>query len=355
MRFVRKGDKIYLFGFSRGAYTAKFLARVVNTVGLLCKGNAEMVPFAYRLYQRYLAGEVKDFLDSKEAEPAEHTAGCTADEAVKQFVAPAVAAGEGDAGGETAEHSEEYHVALNEVKAFSDTFCRSEESVDCDGETKKGNIKVYFLGMWDCVNSVAVLERKAPVPVPVVGTAKFVRHAVSVDERRVKFKPALLAQDKRASYWHGHEDIKEVWFPGCHGDVGGGWPADNENPLDTHDEGRMTWRRRVERFWTTRTAGKPSEDAKKDPFQMSDCPLAWMIREVDLVGEQDPSAGVKWFGKHKGDFQTRFQTNKEHAMLGWLHDALNFRQGTGFLTVLLWKIMGAHRPFFPPYACFYVL
>lgn len=86
----------------------------------------------------------------------------------------------------------------------------------------QSNIKVYFLGIWDCVNSVAVLERKAPAPMPVKSTAQIVRHAVSVDGRRVKFKPALLAQDIRAPCGHDHENIKEVWFPGGHGDVGGG-------------------------------------------------------------------------------------------------------------------------------------
>ena len=69
------------------------------------------------------------------------------------------------------------------------------------------------MGIWDCVNSVAVLERKAPAPMPVKSTAQIVR---------VKFKPALLAQDIRAPCGHDHENIKEVWFPGGHGDVGGG-------------------------------------------------------------------------------------------------------------------------------------
>lgn len=54
---------------------------MVNTVGLLCKGNEEMVPFAYRLYQRYLAGEIEDFkaqqaqCDDDEDCKSAHTAG----------------------------------------------------------------------------------------------------------------------------------------------------------------------------------------------------------------------------------------------------------------------------------------
>ena len=52
------------------------------------------------------------------------------------------------------------------------------------------------------------------MPVPeVVGTAEHVRHAVAIDERRVKFKVALLAQDKQDAE-AVKEDHKEVWFPG---------------------------------------------------------------------------------------------------------------------------------------------
>ncbi|KAF5634712.1 hypothetical protein F25303_8731 [Fusarium sp. NRRL 25303] len=47
----------------------------------------------------------------------------------------------------------------------------------------------------DCVNSIAMVERSAPAPVEITGTAHHIRHAVAVDEHRVKFKPALLAQD----------------------------------------------------------------------------------------------------------------------------------------------------------------
>lgn len=48
----RSGDKICLFGFSRGAYTARALAGVLYKVGLLPKNNEAQVPFAYKLYKR---------------------------------------------------------------------------------------------------------------------------------------------------------------------------------------------------------------------------------------------------------------------------------------------------------------
>ena len=47
----RCGDKISIFGFSRGAYTARALAGMLTKVGLLPKYNVEQVPFAWKFYQ----------------------------------------------------------------------------------------------------------------------------------------------------------------------------------------------------------------------------------------------------------------------------------------------------------------
>src|SRR5881628_3481381 len=52
MRYYQKGDEIYIFGFSRGAYTARVLAAMLFKVGLLSAGNEELVPFAWDVYNR---------------------------------------------------------------------------------------------------------------------------------------------------------------------------------------------------------------------------------------------------------------------------------------------------------------
>ncbi|KAI0970917.1 hypothetical protein F4678DRAFT_462050 [Xylaria arbuscula] len=334
MKFYDTDAKIYLFGFSRGAFTAKFLARMVNTVGLLCKGNEEMVPFAYRLYQRYLEGEIEDFTAQQQE--------CDDDDCPS-------ANGDGDnpmlednEGGDHSPHGHNFERAHNEITAFSNTFCRKELKVCRSGSKEvieEKNIKVYFLGLWDCVNSVAPLERRTPVPVPVKGTAEFIRHAVSVDERRVKFKPALLSQDIRATADDDREDMKEVWFPGCHGDVGGGWPAVAEHPLDNNSNtAKWTVWQRVKNLFTTRKPTEATKDVHTDPFQMSDIPLAWMIRELELVGEVDQAAAIQ-FSKNLGGFKRAFERNKKQALTGVMHDSLSFGYGTGFFKVLLWKFM----------------
>ncbi|KAI0318063.1 hypothetical protein OF83DRAFT_1057474, partial [Amylostereum chailletii] len=46
------GDRIYLFGFSRGAYQVRALAGMINEVGLIFRGNTEQIPFAYEIYAK---------------------------------------------------------------------------------------------------------------------------------------------------------------------------------------------------------------------------------------------------------------------------------------------------------------
>ena len=45
------GDEIYLFGFSRGAYTARSTAGLIRNAGILKKEHADLIPRAYRMYR----------------------------------------------------------------------------------------------------------------------------------------------------------------------------------------------------------------------------------------------------------------------------------------------------------------
>ena len=60
MRYYNSGDDIYLFGFSRGAYTARFLAEMLDHVGLLSAGNEEMSYFAWKTFQRWQRREERN-------------------------------------------------------------------------------------------------------------------------------------------------------------------------------------------------------------------------------------------------------------------------------------------------------
>ncbi|KAL8949411.1 MAG: hypothetical protein Q9222_004480 [Ikaeria aurantiellina] len=182
MRYYSPGDKIYIFGFSRGAYTARFLAEMVQKIGLLSRGNDEMVLFAWKTFAKWQSSRAMLRKDQSKENMLD----------------------------------EEY------MKSFKNTFCRDE-------------VRVHFLGIFDCVNSVGQFELPfdgksfSQIPTKV---ADNVRHAVSISERRIKFKPALFHQD---SHEMSEDQLKEVWFPGAHSDVGGGWPlvADETQPLST--------------------------------------------------------------------------------------------------------------------------
>ncbi|KFG77830.1 oxidoreductase, short chain dehydrogenase/reductase family [Metarhizium anisopliae] len=153
MRFYQTGDEIYMFGFSRGAYIARFLAEMLDYIGLLCHGNEEMVKFAWKAFAQWQARKPP----SKEAE----------DEANES------------------EEDRETRRMYNYMKGFRETFSRP-----------VGRIK--FLGLFDTVNSVPRFEaawmQRTKFPYTARTSARFIRHAVSIDERRAKFRQDLLYQ-----------------------------------------------------------------------------------------------------------------------------------------------------------------
>ena len=51
MREFSPGDRIYIFGFSRGAYTARAVCGLLHMCGLLTPGNEALIPYALRLYK----------------------------------------------------------------------------------------------------------------------------------------------------------------------------------------------------------------------------------------------------------------------------------------------------------------
>src|SRR5258707_166081 len=49
MRNFKPGDQVYVFGFSRGAYTARVICGLLHMVGLLREDNEGLIPYAIRL------------------------------------------------------------------------------------------------------------------------------------------------------------------------------------------------------------------------------------------------------------------------------------------------------------------
>ncbi|RAL16220.1 T6SS phospholipase effector Tle1-like catalytic domain-containing protein [Aspergillus homomorphus CBS 101889] len=170
MRHYRqRSSDIYIFGFSRGAYMAMFLAERLDYAGLLGRGNEEMIPL---IWEAFLQVKLARYRTPDRRKVA----------------------------GEYLRH------------------CRKTPCQPVD--------RIRFLALFDTVNSVTGFE----VLNDSRSSARVIRHAVSLDERRVKFQPVLLGfaeTSVRASSPvlmdadDCSQDLEEVWFPGNHADTGG--------------------------------------------------------------------------------------------------------------------------------------
>ena len=288
MRFYEVGDLIYIFGFSRGAFTARFLARMIAHVGLLSAGNEEMVPFAYKVYQDY-----------------EMVVG-------------------------NPEEAKEY------MLTFRSTFCRQGPGISVKSGDAKSGIKVHFLGLFDTVSSVGTFDLpfSGAMKLPnVIGTAEHVRHAVAIDERRVKFKVALLQQDQRDKN-AAAEDIKEVWFPGNHGDVGGGWPPEKQRTKQKFS----LWQRFKRLLFKTKSTAKAKLNKEEDWFQLSDIALKWMVDQLDQIHTDQ----ILWNEK-KDSFMRRYGENRDKAIKTRLHDTMALGGGSSMTMAFFWKLLGRSR------------
>ncbi|KAF8493850.1 hypothetical protein JB92DRAFT_3084909 [Gautieria morchelliformis] len=176
----QEGDRIYLFGFSRGAYQVRALAGMIHKVGLVHKGNEEQIPFAYELYAdeksvNYYPPQPKKLLQRLHLR--------------KRPVKP---------------------TPVNMAERFKTTFSRE-------------NVRVHFIG--DTVSSVGTVRNKVLPLTDETDHVCFFRHALALDERRVKYLPEYAHGDapqisqptKTSSTSRPH--IKEVWFPGTHSDM----------------------------------------------------------------------------------------------------------------------------------------
>lgn len=169
-----KDDRIFMFGFSRGAYTVRSLAGLISDYGLLDLSNLEGDP--NEVWNR--VGKVFS--------------------------------------------------AYRNSHAFENTdryaFHNAATGVEPAGKTK-----IHFVGVWDTVGALGIPEDFALLGLfdrpdryrfhdtTLSELILNARHAVAIDERRASFEPTL---------WSGVDDrdtAKQVWFPGVHGDVGGGY------------------------------------------------------------------------------------------------------------------------------------
>src|SRR6478609_2757905 len=165
----RSGDAIYLFGFSRGAYTVRSLAGFIGRCGLL---DTTGLP-EFRIWEnieRLFHSGYRSRFESRER------------------------------------------------RSWSDLAFHE------GGQP----VKIRFLGVWDTVGALGIPEDMALLNLldklqdhsfhdTMLGThIQVARHAVALEEMRATFQPTLWSVQ-------AGQDAKQVWFPGVHSDVGGGY------------------------------------------------------------------------------------------------------------------------------------
>ena len=185
----RPGDRLFLFGYSRGAYTARSLAGLIGLCG---------VPDPERCAA---AGRPVDLVARQGMAVYRQRTGPARDDAagrhVEEFSLGAAAADRRPAG--------DGSPAADEPRA------------------------VHFIGVWDTVGALGVpvtwlnwigARRHRFHDVRLDRHIRHACHAVAIDEQRRPFAPTLWTNRPAPG-----QQVEQLWFPGVHGDVGGGLPG----------------------------------------------------------------------------------------------------------------------------------
>jgi len=163
-QFYEPGDKIYVFGFSRGAFTARSLCGFLSASGLLTQDmcNAANQEFAWNYYRT----------PPKKRYPADR--------------------------------ARLRRITHNNPEA-----------------------RIRFLGVFDTVGALGIpqsfmswIGRRA-IHFHDTEVSSVVDHscqALAIDEYRLEFEPAVWTEPRHRKY----QTVEQVWFPGSHANIGGG-------------------------------------------------------------------------------------------------------------------------------------
>ncbi len=167
-----EGDEIFLFGFSRGAFTVRSLAGMLHRCGLLAKNDAYYIPEAY---EHYLL---------KDGDPA--------------------------------------LPAFREGKKFRKRNQPTRE------------VKIKFIGVWDTVGALGlpfhgplarrVNQKYSFHDVRLSKNVEFAYQALAIDEWRAPFEASLWDPAEAPP---AHQTIEQKWFVGAHTNVGGSVKANH--------------------------------------------------------------------------------------------------------------------------------
>jgi uncharacterized protein (DUF2235 family) len=184
------GDRIYLFGFSRGAYTVRCLAHVLELIGIPKTENSSGKPI--NLEPTALRSTAK-----------------TAVKILYKWGLPVT--------------------NIDERNKLAAEFCKTHA---CHVGPEIGAIP-YFIGVWDTVAAIGwtrIFPTKYDMHFPK--EVRFARHATSIDEYRKSFPRVQWGGSGTVSNPKPGElpQFQQIWFAGNHADIGGSYP-ENESRL----------------------------------------------------------------------------------------------------------------------------
>ena len=181
------GDEIYMFGFSRGAFTIRLLIDLIYKEGLQ-PGSLRSVPTTTEQMHRNALAAWKSYKKNDDSR-------------------------------------------LKNIWVWLRRLGR--KSVQ---PPKGAHVAITFAGLFDTVEAygVPIEELRAAIntfvtPISfgddhqISPAVQFVRHALSLDDERTSFHPIRIDQSTQP---RSVSRIEEVWFSGVHSDVGGGYPDD---------------------------------------------------------------------------------------------------------------------------------
>jgi uncharacterized protein (DUF2235 family) len=230
MHHWQPGVRIFCFGFSRGAFTARAVVGMINLFGVLRLEHEPMIPTLVRIY----------FSQPPFGEQAHGRRSWS------RMTARML------------------HLGLaRPAKASSEAIQVSEEAAQVTRKELAEQVRrnftraagVYWVGVWDTVESVGLpllgaLDNPATATFHDKPGIRNVRHALALDEHRWPFLPRLYDAPSDSVTDDGRT-LKQYWFPGVHCDVGGGYAEREEGSV--YDAGRTA---------------------------LGDASLIWMVNEV---------------------------------------------------------------------------
>jgi uncharacterized protein (DUF2235 family) len=157
------GDELFLFGFSRGAYTIRCLCGLINNCGIIKRPDAALIQKAFDHYKK-------------------------------------------------------------NGRAFAP---EEEKSIEFRKLHSHQSREIKFVGVWDTVGAMGIPisflghfnDEDEFYDTKIGKNIRIARHALAIDEHRKDFEPTIWLPRQNM-------DLKQMWFAGAHADIGGSYKPD---------------------------------------------------------------------------------------------------------------------------------